>query len=235
MNELKEGYVTQQDLANWFGISLSAVKNLKDKPKRLKTLSAFCDFHFEKNKIYIDKVFIPIYSKAYAVIEEKLPDFWHKNNLDTCARVGRAIYDNCNEVSGQIKLSTAKTYTNRAKIKLFGRNHIETDRGTLGTSRYIWGTIDENGECHYLTDEQYKKIDKCSSESYGSVLGNKAALLNDALNKNEITEAEFCEGMKMTKEERCETYYKFEELVVEALGFMPERLTEVTYVQFFEE
>ena len=233
--ELKEGKITLAQLAEWFGIQPSTIREKKAKEKKLKLLQTFADYHFEGRSIYIDKVHIPVYSKAYTIIEEQLPKYWHDNNLDTCSRVGIAIHSQCKEVNSQIKESTAKSYANRAKIKLFGRNHIEADFGTLGTSRYVWGTIDEEGQCHYLSDKEYEIISKCAAESYGSVLGNKAALLNDALTKKEITETEYCEGMIMTKEERAQSYFKFEKLVIQALGYMPERLTEITYGVSFEE
>jgi len=72
----------------------------------------------------------------------------------------------------------------------------------LGISRYCWGTIDEQGECHHLSAEHEKIVSECASTAYGSILGPRAALLNDALSKHEITEAEYVEGMALNPEER---------------------------------
>lgn len=229
MKELKTGKITLEELADWFGVALSTIKNKKTKENKLKVLASYAKFHYEGNRLIIDEVYIPIYSKAYALIKEKLPQTWHKSGLDTCARVGVELHSKYPEISSQIQLSSAKSYANRAKIELFGRNHLDQDIGELGTSRYCWGINDKSGECHRLTAEQDKIVSECAQESYGSILGPRAALLNDALRNGEITEKEFCEGMALTPEERKEAFSHFEGLVFKRLGFMPMRLTEITY------
>lgn len=229
MKELKTGKISLEELADWFGVALSTIKSKKTKENKLKILASYADFHYEGNRIVIDEVHIPIYSKAYALIKEKLPQTWHKSGLDTCARVGVELHSKYPEISSQIQLSSAKSYANRAKIELFGRNHLDQDAGELGTSRYCWGINDPSGECHHLTAEQDKIVSECAQESYGSILGPRAALLNDALRQGEITEKEFCEGMTLSSEERKEAFSHFEGLVFKRLGFMPMRLTEITY------
>lgn len=229
MKELKTGKITLEELADWFGVALSTIKSKKTKENKLKVLASYAKFHYEGNRLFIDEVYIPTYSKAYALIKEKLPQTWHKSGLDTCARVGVELHSKYPEISSQIQLSSAKSYANRAKIELFGRNHLDQDIGELGTSRYCWGINDSSGECHHLTAEQDKIVSECAQESYGSILGPRAALLNDALRNGEITEKEFCEGMTLTPEERKEAFSHFEGLVFKRLGFMPMRLTEITY------
>lgn len=235
MKELKTGKISLEELADWFGVALSTIKSKKTKENKLKILTSFADFHYEGNRIVIDEVHIPIYSKAYALIKEKLPQTWHKSGLDTCARVGVELHSRYPEISSQIQLSSAKSYANRAKIELFGRNHLDQDIGELGTSRYCWGINDPSGECHHLTVEQDKIVSECAQESYGSILGPRAALLNDALRQGEITEKEFCEGMTLSPEERKEAFAEFESLVFKRLGFMPMRLTEITYGSSFKD
>lgn len=230
--ELKEGKITLQELADWFGIALITLK--KTKEKKLELLKSYADYHLEGRTIVIDKVYIPVYSKAYIFIKGKFPEEWSKTGLDTCAHVACIMYSKYKEVSSQVKLTTAKSYTNRAKIELFGRNHIENDRGELGISRYRWGTSTNTGECLPLTAEQDKIMTECAQESYGNILGSRAALLNSALRSGEITEQEFCEGLVLTPEEREKAYWEFESLVLKRLGFMPMRLTEVAYTQAWE-
>lgn len=230
LKQLKENdKLTLADLADWFGISYSTIRQKTNREKKLKILKSYADYHYDKKFIIIDKVYIDTYSKAYDFIKQKLPQEWHKNGLDTCARVGISIHAKYPEVSSQIKVTSAKSYTNRAKIELFGRNHLDQDVGELGISRYCWGVNDKNGECHHLTKKQEEIVSECARESYGLVLGPRAALLNDALRNGEITEKEFCEGLSLNAEERREAFSKFEGLVFERLGFMPMRLTEITY------
>ena len=208
MKKLVEGSrITLKDLAEWFDIKYDTIRHAKSKTRKLELLKAYADYHFEGKFIVIDKVYIEEYSKAYDFIKEKLPEVWHKNGLDTCARVGVVIHDRYKEVSTQIQLTTARTYANRAKIALFGRNHIENDHGELGISRYRWGINTETGECLPLTAEQDKIVAECAQESYGNILGSRAALLNSALRSGEITEQEFCEGLMLTSEEREQAYW----------------------------
>lgn len=235
MKQLVEGRITLEELADWFGIALSTLKTAKTKANKLEKLKAFADYHIEGRAIIIDKVHIAEYSKAYDIIKKQLPKVWHKNGLDTCARVGTVIYNRHKEVSQQIQLNSAKSYANRAKVELFGRNHIDSDIGELGISRYCWGTMGTDGTCYYLPEEHEKIVSECAQASYGSILGNRAALLNDALCKGEITEHEYCEGMKLSKEERTEAFAEFEAMVFRRLGYMPLRLTEIMYGETFEK
>lgn len=235
MKQLKLGKITLEELADWFGIASSTIRAKSAKEKKLEILKSFADYHIKGRTIYIDKIYIPEYNKAFHVIKSKLPEEWHENGIDTSARVGVAIYSKYPEVSSQIQMSTAKAYANKAKIELFGRNHIDTDRGELGTSRYIWGIVTETGDNLPLTEEQQKIVSACAQEAYGSILGDRAALLNDALNKQEITEQEYNQSMTLTKEERATAYGNFELNVMKKLGFMPMRLTQITYWNFFEE
>lgn len=90
MKELKEGKITLDELADWFGIAASTIRAKKTKENKLKILKTFADYHLEKRSIVIDKVYIPVYTKAYTLIKEQV----HKSNLDTCSRVASVIYNN---------------------------------------------------------------------------------------------------------------------------------------------
>ena len=103
--ELKLGIMTLAELADWFGISAGAMRN--SKAKKLDILKAFADYHFEGRSVYIDKIHIAEYNKAYDVIKEELPKEWNKSGLDTCSRVGSAIYWKNKAVNVSIKEATA--------------------------------------------------------------------------------------------------------------------------------
>lgn len=100
MKQLIEGSkITLEDLADWFGISYSTIRQKTNKEKKLRILASYADFHFDKKVIVIDRVYIDTYCKAYAFIKERLPEEWHKSGLDTCARVGASIHNKYPEVS----------------------------------------------------------------------------------------------------------------------------------------
>lgn len=61
MIELKEGKITNKDLAEWFGIKPMTLS--KNKEKKLKELEAFAEFYEDKGKIVITKILNPIYTK----------------------------------------------------------------------------------------------------------------------------------------------------------------------------
>ena len=68
--KLKEGKITLDELADWFGIAASTMRAKKTKENKLKILKTFADYHLEKRSIVIDKVYIPVYTKAYTLIKE---------------------------------------------------------------------------------------------------------------------------------------------------------------------
>ena len=226
--ELKLGKMTQKELAEWFGITYGSFKaHAETRAKRMEILKFFADYHIEKKSVYIDKIHIPVYSKAYDIVKEEFPKTWHQNGIDTCARVGAEIYYKNKKVKTQVQLTTTQAYTRLVKKELYGRNHIK-ECGTKGYSEYVWGKILPGGQCEELSPEEKEIVKECSQESYGKTLSDKVALLADAFNKHEITEQEFDEGCHLTSEEKTACYGQFCSLVMNKLGFMPDRLTKLT-------
>lgn len=229
MTELKLGKVKLCELAEWFGISAGAMRN--GKAKKLEILKAFARYHVENNSIYIDEIYIPVYSKAYEVIKTHLPTTWHANGIDTSARVGAEIYCKHKEVSAQIGMETAKSYANRAKVEFYGHNYLD-DRGTLGSSEYVWCRI-QGQETEPLTQEQYDIIKECSKEAYSEV-SEKIVLLHDAYSKGEITKQELEMGLGNTIELRQDCLVNFYKLLKEKLGFVPDRATKIYNERWFD-
>ena len=233
MVELKEGRVTLEELANWFGCSYNTIRKTQNKASKLELLKKFADYHIEGRTIIIDKVKVSVYSKAYHVVKEKFSETWHENGIDTCARVGSEIYWKNETVKSQIKQETAQSYANIVKVEMYGHNN-RGDYGTKGYSEYCWCRM--NGyECEPLTPQQQEIMAQCSKETYGALLGEKAALLNDALNKGEIDAQEFNQGLALTEEERIDCYSKFETMVTEKLGFFPDRATRIVDCAWTDE
>lgn len=221
--ELKLGKMTQKDLAAWFGISYNTLKtNPKTKANKLEILKAYADYHFEGKSIYIDKIYIPEYSRAYSKVEELFAPSWNENGIDSCANVGRKIYNSSIEVSSQIKLKTTQTYVGCIKRQRYGRNHMN-EYGTCGRSEYTWAKV-VGGEVVPVSEEEAQIIRQCSKEAYGDQLSERTAFLHTALKANEISREEFVESMAYVKDECCFIFY---DLVEQRLGFIPERLTKL--------
>ena len=69
--KLTEGKTTLRFISQWFGYKPDNLgKNKKSKERCLQRLKYYCDYHFEKNRIVIDKVFIPEYKKSLDIIDE---------------------------------------------------------------------------------------------------------------------------------------------------------------------
>ena len=227
VEQLKLGKMTQKELATWFGVTYSTFKtNPKTKAKRMEILKYFADYHMKKATVYIDKIHIPTYTKAFDIVKLEFPKTWNESGLDTCARVGKEIYNKNIEVSSQVQLVTAQQYTRQVKKELYGRNHVE-EHGTMGYSKYCWGKILEDGTCQELSDEELAIVRECSKEAYGQPLSDKAALLASAYESGEITAQEFDEGCVLTTEEKNMCYGNFISLLHHKLGFVPERLTKL--------
>lgn len=239
MNDLtlKEGPMTLKDLSIWFGLAPTAISNSKPKTKekKFKILETFADYHFEGRKLIIDKVKIPVYKKAYLIIEEEFPKHWgkvplrendahiindtlKKQRIDTCSRVGKTIYYHNPEVKQQISLNTTKTYTNKVKVKLYGHNHLD-DFGLLGRSEYVW--MNEEGTAP-LQEEELKKLNQCAQNAYGPI-GPKIAVLDDEFKKGNLTKEERDAAVGALNTMDC--YEIFINNLLNTLGYVPEKRT----------
>lgn len=235
---LQEGPMTLKDLSIWFGLAPGSISNAtkKTKEKKFKILETFADFHFEGRKLIIDKVKIPVYKKAYLIIEEEFPKHWgkvpmpndshlindtlKKQRIDTCSRVGKSIYYHNPEVNKQISLNTTKTYTNKVKVKLYGHNYLD-DHGTHGFSKYIW--MNENGTAP-LSAENLKTLNQCAQDAYGPI-GPKIAVIDDEFKKGNLTKEERDAAVGALN--TMDSYDIFINNLINTLGFIPEKRTQL--------
>lgn len=221
MKELKEGKITYKELAEWFGISYNTFKN-NGREKRLEILKAFAEYHFDGKSLIIDKVLIPEYQgKAYAYIGNNFSKYWHKSGIDSCTRVGKAMYNDNLPIQKQIKEKTAIAYTNKVKVERYGKN--TGGQGTKGVSYYCWCKPTQDGEDFEIISSQEKEImDSISKKVYwDEARAEKAAILAHAYSKGEITIEEYNDEMKRTDEELAMCNQLFEDSVIKALGYMP--------------
>lgn len=244
MTELQEGPIMLKDLSVWFGLRPETLAKSRPqaKEKKMKILSAFADWHYEGKKIIIDRVKIPVYSKAYEIVEKEAPKEWGKvkdknykitpagqKKIDTSARVGKTIYAKVPEINSQISVDTTQQYVGLWKRKNYGRNYIKNDKGALGSSHYVW--MNKEGT-DVLSEAEYRIVLDCAHESYQEC-NDQMAMIDDAYYKGEISMAEYKEakGELNTKN----SYLMFVALVVERLGFFPEKRTQLVDELVFED
>lgn len=232
--ELQEGKLLLTELSRWFGLASTTLgkSSPKAKEKKLKTLSTYADYHFEGRTIIIDKVHCPVYSKARAIVEKEFPKKWgiildendkaypvlKKERIDTCTRVGKDIYYTCPEVSAQISEKTTISYVGAVKRKQYGRCHIK-EEGTKGYCEYIY--VNQEGTAP-LSAEDLAIVKKCAQDVYNLDLAT--AMIDEEYHKGKLTKQERDEAIAdLTDDESKYDLYK--ELVIERLGYMPEKRT----------
>ena len=220
MNEktLQLGHMTWRELSEWFGLQPDSLsKHPKTRENKLKILKSFADYHIEGRSLYIDKIHIVTFSKAYSIIEAEFDKTWNKSRIDTCSRVGEEIYNKNPEVQAQITSNTSKSYTNKVKVQKYGHNYLN-DRGTQGTSEYIW----LNWEGKPLNEKELGIMRRCASEAYQDSNLLIAAVDNDYKNHGiTLEERNKAVGEINTQD----NYFKFVELVNEELGYFPDKKT----------
>lgn len=230
---LQIGLIKKSDLAKWFGITPSSFSH--NKTKKMEELKIFADYHLEGDKIYIDKVLIPIYSKQgsriYQKIKEEVPKTWNKSGLDTCKNVSYKIYQKKIKNKESITENTTYVYVIRARNELFGKPL--QGHGSLGECRYILCKKLDDGECAFFTEEE-ETIKKKLLKKYFSTTDEMTVIVNNMVKNKEIKKEEawlvYEEMVDMQN-----NYPAFLAEFSEAIECQVIRGTIIEYVQYFDE
>lgn len=174
--ELHEGKMTWAELSKWFGLKPDSItKDAKRRQKKLKILELYADFHIEtvgksgkKTCIIIDKVRIPVYSKAREIVRQEVEKY--RQSIDTASRIGREIHKKNNIVHNSLKPSTTIAYTGDDLVIDFGRLYVKGDQGRKGYRHPIWAQYiyDEVNDVNYyrrLSEEENAKIVEARKEA----------------------------------------------------------------------
>lgn len=188
--KLKQGYMSSKDLADWFGVTLSTFKN--GKAKKLEELKLFADFEEWGGKVYIKKIFEPVYNKdlkktAYKV-KEKIDEVWAKDGLDTCTRVGTKICKDLAKQGTVRKESTIIAYTRQGRNELYGKPFL--GGGKIGICEYLWCKKDPaTGDLALLTEEEEKIKEKLILKYFKNA-SEKQIIVKAMIEAGEITKEE---------------------------------------------
>lgn len=87
-NELHEGFMSNQELANWFEITENGFS--KRKSKILPRLSDYCDYKAVRGGAMISNIKLSTYvkNKNFKIVYDNYRDCWSEDGLDTCTHVG---------------------------------------------------------------------------------------------------------------------------------------------------
>ena len=87
-NELHEGFMSNQELANWFDITENGFS--KRKSKILPRLADYCDYETVRGGAMISNIKLSTYvkNKNFKIVYDNYRECWSEDGLDTCTHVG---------------------------------------------------------------------------------------------------------------------------------------------------
>lgn len=188
MSELKLGYMTNAELAEWFGIKPNSFRNTKT--QKLEELKRFAEFEVEKTKVRIIKIYKSVYVKKksadYSIVKEEFTQVYNKSKIDTASNVSKKIYRKRKD-DLTIKESTTYEYTKAARNELYGKPFVGC--GERGVCRYIWAKQIGEGQYERFNEEE-QAIYKRLLVKYFRGTDEKTIFVRDMIKRGEITEEE---------------------------------------------
>lgn len=188
MSELKLGYMTNAELAEWFGIKPNSFRNTKT--QKLEELKRFAEFEVEKTKVRITKIYKSVYVKKksadYSIVKEEFTQVYNKSKIDTASNVSKKIYRKRKD-DLTIKESTTYEYTKAARNELYGKPFVGC--GERGVCRYIWAKQIGEGQYERFNEEE-QAIYKRLLVKYFRGTDEKTIFVRDMIKRGEITEEE---------------------------------------------
>ena len=223
--ELKQGYMTNAELAEWFGIQVNSFRARKE--KKLEELKNFADFKVvDSKKVYIIKVYKPVYVKKksndYTIVKEEFTQVYNDSKIDTASNVSKKIY-NKRKSDLTIKESTTYEYTRAARNELYGKPFVGC--GEKGVCRYIWAKQIGEGQYERFNDTE-QAIYKRLLVKYFKGADEKTIFVRDMIKRGEITEEEAW-GVYEDMMNLEQGFMNFKIEMEEAIGYPIVRVTEI--------
>ena len=182
--ELRLGFMSYEELAEWFGVKIGTFNNAKK--KKLQVLKQFADYSVVCKGVEIKEIYIPVYSKkgsqAYQVVKQNFDRVWGKDstdpNFDTCRIVADKISDSHKELA--VKDDTIYKYVMNVRTEKYGHPCFE-EYGELGHCFSAWGVKEINNEgavyVRPLTADEEKIKNKLLKKYFGVKEESEAALI----------------------------------------------------------
>ena len=224
MSELKLGYMTNAELAEWFGIKPNSFRNTKT--QKLEELKRFAEFEVEKTKVRITKIYKSTYVKKksadYSIVKAEFTQVYNKSKIDTASNASKKIYRKRKD-DLTIKESTTYEYTKAARNELYGKPFVGC--GEKGVCRYIWAKLIGEGQYERFNDTE-QAIYKRLLVKYFRGTDEKTIFVEDMIKRGEITKEEawdvFSDMMNLDQ-----GFMNFKAEMEEAIGYPIVRVTEI--------
>ena len=221
--ELRVGLMTNNELAEWFGVKPVTFRNHKS--KKLEELKKYADFELKGAKVYIKKIYgskVYIKRQDYSIVKEEFTQVYNKSKIDTASNVSKKIYRKRKD-DLTIKESTTYEYTKAARNELYGKPFVGC--GEKGVCRYIWAKQIGEGQYERFNDTE-QAIYKRLLVKYFKGADEKTIFVRDMIKRGEITEEEawqvFDDMMNLEQ-----GFMNFKIEMEEAVGYPIVRVTEI--------
>lgn len=118
--ELHIGKMSNQELADWFGITLKSYTN--NRVKKLDELRWYCDYDVVRGGVNVKYLRHLVYQKNFSKIgqevRERLPEVWPVGEPHTCAQVGALLFETKTQDG---KLETYVYQTRKQRTAMVGK------------------------------------------------------------------------------------------------------------------
>ena len=221
--ELRVGLMTNNELAEWFGVKPVTFRNHKS--KKLEELKKYADFELKGAKIYIKEIYgskVYIKRQDYSIVREEFTQVYNKSKIDTASNVSKKIYRKRKD-DLTIKESTTYEYTKAARNELYGKPFVGC--GEKGVCRYIWAKLIGEGQYERFNDTE-QAIYKRLLVKYFRGTDEKTIFVEDMIKRGEITKEEAWDVFEdmMNLEQG---FMNFKAEMEEAIGYPIVRVTEI--------
>lgn len=234
--ELKLGFMSNAELAEWFGIKPDSFS--KKKKAYIEKLEAHADITVVRGGVEIFDIHVPHYDKslmhkegAYEKIRDEIDEVWNDNGLDTGKNVAIKIQKKIgNELT--VQPATIYNYTLKGERELYGVYFSKG--GTIGNRIYVMCKSTDDG--YALFNEEEERIKQNLLEKYyGTSITEKWLIAKQMVEAGEIEEKDvyaMVENMqtpadiiKRNKKDNKDLYSLFMTDLQTALGCKVERVT----------
>lgn len=202
--QLKTGFISTKELAQWMNMSYSGFR--KNSDKKLNILKSYCDYEKVHGGVNIKEIYINTYSGDLTTtdISNYLEEIKSKTNgLSSITGMTKKFLETKEEYK-DMKFDTVRYRLTKAGNIAFGKNSVNSvlnpAPGVYGTRAMVWAIKEEGyNNYRYMTTEEAEDFDKIIGELYAD---NAKKVKQAALLEKEFLESDMeKEEYKKLKEE----------------------------------
>lgn len=193
--KLQKGFMQNQEIADWFGITLKTLTNTKK--AYMEKLKPFADFKIVRGGVIIEEIHREVYSKN--LVDEAALYFEEVKKAENNIASVRGVTDALQLMSEfkDIPYETLRKRMTRAGEEAFGVTADPESRGIYGSREYMWAIKLYDRPNHYreLTEEEDALFEKLIENMY-NIDARKikvSMLLDEEFFNTEMTKEEYKE------------------------------------------